>query len=126
MVYMIEDLYENFECRVLHSNQLTEPFIVKTRVKQGCILSPMLFSLAIDWLMHNVTRDKHQGIQWTITSMLEDLDYADDLGLLSHRHQDIQQKTKDLYETASKKGLKVNIRKTQEKHNKHEPHKHHS
>ncbi|GFR67303.1 endonuclease-reverse transcriptase [Elysia marginata] len=55
----------------------------------------------------------HQGFQWTITSTLEDLDYADDLGLLSHRHQDIQQKTKDLCETASKIGLKVKIRKTQ-------------
>ncbi|GFR69703.1 F-box only protein 7 isoform 1 (Predicted) [Elysia marginata] len=36
---------------------------------------------AIDKLMRNVTIDKHQGIQWAITSMLEDLDYADDLGL---------------------------------------------
>ncbi|GFS18291.1 endonuclease-reverse transcriptase [Elysia marginata] len=67
----------------------------------------------MDWLMHNVTRDKHQGIQCTTTALQEDLDYADDLGLSFHRHQDIQLKTKDLCQTASKIGLRVNIRKTQ-------------
>ncbi|KAK3549305.1 hypothetical protein QTP70_034532 [Hemibagrus guttatus] len=44
---------------------------------------------------------------------LEDLDYADDLGLLAHRHQDIQQKTEKLSEIASTIGLKVNNKKTQ-------------
>ncbi|GFR98347.1 endonuclease-reverse transcriptase [Elysia marginata] len=63
--------------------------------------------------MRNVTRDKHLCIQWTISLMLEDLDFGDDFGLLSHRHQDIQQKTKDLCETASKIGLRVYIWKTQ-------------
>ena len=96
------------------ANKLTDPFTVDTGVKQGCILSPILFSLAVDWLMRNVTRDKRQGIQWTMTSVLEDLDYADDIGLLSQRHQDMQQKTKDLSQIASKIGLKVNTRKTQE------------
>ncbi|GFR83916.1 endonuclease-reverse transcriptase [Elysia marginata] len=72
----------------------------------------MLFSLATDWLICKVTRDKHQGIQWTITSKfnVRDLDYADNLGLLSHRHQDIsnrkENQTKDLCETANKIGLR--------------------
>lgn len=48
-----------------------------------------------------------------MTSILEDLDNADDLGLLSSRHQDIQQKTELLGATASKIGLKVNTKKTQ-------------
>ena len=113
LVSIIKSLYKNFQCQVIHNNQLTEPFKVETGVRQGCILSPMLFSLAIDWLMRRVTQDKKQGIQWTLTSVLEDLDYADDLGLLSSRHQDIQHKTDCLSDTASTIGLKVNDRKTQ-------------
>jgi len=52
-------------------------------------------------------------LQWTLTSVLEDLDYADDPGLLSHRHQDIQQKTDLQITTASTIGLRVNAKKTQ-------------
>jgi len=112
LVNIIQLLYQNFECRVLYNNKLTEPFEVKTGVKQGCILSPILFSLANDWIMRNVTDGRRQGLQWTLTSVLEDLDYADDLGLLSHRHQDIQQKTDLLNTTASTVGLRVNAKKT--------------
>ena len=93
LVNVIRSLYENFECRVIHNNQLTEPCKVETGVKQGCILSPLLFSMAIDWIMRRTTEGRRQGIQWTLTSLLDDLDYADDSRLLASRNQDIQQKT---------------------------------
>ncbi len=109
LVSVIQSLYKSFECRVIHNSELTEPFLVETGVRQGCILSPILFSLVIDWLMRSVTRGKHQGIQWTLTSLLEDLDYADDLGLLSHKHQEIQQKWYQWH------WLKVNSRKSWQK-----------
>ena len=44
--------------------------------------------------------------------MLDDLDYADDIGLLASKHQDIQQKTQQLVQTANTIGLRVNIGKT--------------
>ena len=82
LVNIIKSLYGDFECRVIHDNQLTEPFKVNTVVKQGGIFSPQLFSLAIDWLVHIVTDGKRQKIPLTMSSVLEDLDYAHDLGLL--------------------------------------------
>ena len=39
---------------------------------------------------------------------MEDLDYADDVGLLSHRHQNIQQKIEHLSQAANTIGLRVN------------------
>ena len=48
LVNVIRSLYKNFECRVVHNNQLTDPFKVETGVKQGCILLPLLFSMAND------------------------------------------------------------------------------
>ena len=39
------------DCRVRHSGQITKHFEVKTGVIQGCLLSPFLFLLVIDWIM---------------------------------------------------------------------------
>ncbi|KAK2193196.1 hypothetical protein NP493_14g07058 [Ridgeia piscesae] len=43
--------------------------------------------------MKKTTTNRRNGIHWTPWSQLEDLDFADDLALLSHSHQQIQ-KTK--------------------------------
>ena len=49
-----------------------------------------------------------------MTSVLEDLVYADDIVLLAHRHQDMQAKTNALATTVGNLhvGLKINIKKT--------------
>ena len=40
------------------------------------------------------------------------MDFADDLALLSHKHQQMQDKVKDLQETSSKVGLNIHKGKT--------------
>ncbi|KAL9952151.1 hypothetical protein ACROYT_G039364 [Oculina patagonica] len=85
-------LHKDFQCKVVCGQHLTDSFRVETGVKQGCILSPFLFLLVMDWLMRRTTADKKRGIQWTLTTTLEDLDFADGIGLLSNRHNDIQEK----------------------------------
>ena len=44
---------------------------------------------------------------------LEDLDFADDICLISHKLEDMQLKNNKLAEEASKIGLQVNIEKTE-------------
>ena len=48
LVNIIQAFYKNFECRVIHNNQLTEAFTVDTGV---------LFSVAVDWLMSTVAME---------------------------------------------------------------------
>ena len=72
--------------RVIHDGKTSESFNVLTGVRQACLLSPFLFLLAIDWVMHETTINKRNGIQWSISSQLDDLDFADYLALLSHMH----------------------------------------
>ena len=112
-VNIIQALYEHFECRVIHNNQLTEPFRVDTGVKQERILSPVLFSMVVDWLMRTVPQGRRLGIRWTPMTVLEDEDYADDIGLLSSKQQDAQQKAERLNKTTCTIGLKVNTKMTQ-------------
>ena len=105
IVTIIKMLYEGFKSKVICGQNLTEEFDIKTGVKQGCILSPFLFCLAIDWIMKRTDIGVKSGIIWTFTESLGDLDFADDISLLAHSHRDIQSKTEKLVRNAAKVGL---------------------
>ena len=105
--------YTKFECTVLLNNKETDWFTVNSGVRQGCINLPILFLIAIDWVMRKTT-DSKRGITWSIFTTLEDLDFADDIALLSSRHSDMQEKTERLSHFASQLGLQLNANKTEE------------
>ena len=42
--------------------------------------------------MKSTTETHQRGIQWTFQKHLEDLDFADDITLLSHRNIDLEAK----------------------------------
>ena len=77
---------QDMSCRIAHAGQLSESFEVKSGVRQGFLLSPFLFLLVIDWIMKTTTTGRNNGIQWTLWTQLDDLDFADGLALLSHNH----------------------------------------
>ena len=108
---IITVLYEGFSAQVIHNGQKTQPLNMRTGVRQGCLLSPLLFLVALDWVTRTAF-DRKRGIQWTFTTSLEDLDFADDLALLSHRIQDMRDKTRALEVQSAKVGLKINATKT--------------
>lgn len=87
------------------------PFQTRSGVKQGCPLSPLLFNLVVDEIMREVCTSR-RGITWSLTQHLEDLDYADDICLMSHKLSDIQAKANDLSRIASRIGLEINAAKT--------------
>ena len=81
-------------------------------MRQGCILSPIMFLIVIDAVMRNVTRDRRRGIRWGLVDRLEYLDFADDLCLLSEAHSEMQTKIGDLIKEAGKVGLAINTKNT--------------
>lgn len=111
IIRLIKELYNNIETRILHSGSLSEPVRIKHGVKQGCPLSPLLFNIVLDDVMREITSTP-RGIRWTITSRLEDLDYADDIALLAQSHRDMQEKINLLGEKAKTVGLVINTKKT--------------
>ena len=100
-----------YEVAMVHNGQKTQPLDMRTGVRQGCLLSPLLFLVALGWVTRTAF-DRKRGIQWTFKTSLEDLDFADDLALLSHRIQDIRDKTRALEVQSAKVGLKINATKT--------------
>ena len=110
LVRLIRSFYDNFRCCVGHGNAYFE---VITGVRQGCVMSAILFNLTIDWLMRQTTKDAKRGIRWGLFSTLEDLDFADDLALLSHTHQHIQDKTNRIQALGQQVGLRISTKKTE-------------
>lgn len=48
------------------------------------VLSPFLFLSIVDRIMRTKTSDRNIGIQWSLLAQLNDLNFADDLALISH------------------------------------------
>ena len=85
-----QNLYKNFVCTVIISGTLSNWFKVTSGVRQGCLLSPLLFAIIIDWIMR--TSNKENGTYGLtickrcssreLEVSLKDLDYACDIALL--------------------------------------------
>ena len=61
--------------------------------------------------MRNTTNAR-RGLRWKFTTVLEDLDYADDIALLSSRHKGLQEKCNHLHQVSRYTGLCFNTTKT--------------
>jgi len=75
-------------------------------------MSGFLFLLVVDWVMRNTLQDGNTGIRWKFTTKLEDLDFADDIALLSSAKQHMQIKSDKLAHEGERVGLKVNADKS--------------
>ncbi|CAJ1057678.1 hypothetical protein Bbelb_159660 [Xyrichtys novacula] len=110
-VKIIRALYHNSTCRVKTTNGKTNDFNIVTGVRQGCILSPLLFITVIDFVMRKTVIGANHSIKWG-GGRLADLDFADDLALFSHTHVALKELTNNLHEQGAKVGLRISQEKT--------------
>ena len=75
-------------------------------------MSALLFLLVVHLAMRNTWQEGNTEIRRKFNTKLEDLDFADDIALLSSIRQDIHTKTDKLAHKAGRVGLKVNVDKS--------------
>ena len=59
-----------------------------------------------DWLMRKALEERNTGIRWRFTEKVEDLDFVDDLALLSSAKWQFQLKTDRLFNASQETGSK--------------------
>ncbi|CAI2734940.1 unnamed protein product [Schistosoma spindalis] len=107
IVNIIWSSHDGSNCKIVHGGQLTDSFEVKAGVRQGFLLSLFLFLLLINWIMKTSTSEWKHGIQWTARMQLDDLDFTDDLALLSYTQQQMQEKTTSVAAASAAIGLNI-------------------
>ena len=81
-------------------------------VGQGCILSPCLFNLYVEYIMVNAGLDEaHAGIKIAGRN-INNLRYADDTTLMAESEEELKSILLKAKEESEKIGLKFNIQKT--------------
>ena len=87
----------------------TDWFKIGKGVRQGCILSPCLFSLYVEYIMWNAGLDEAQAGIKTAGKNIDNLRYADDTTLMAESEEKLNSHLMKVKEESEKAGLKVNI-----------------
>ena len=110
MVNLMKALYAEIYCSIKAYDTLSSPLQVTTGVRQGSILSPLLFVIVIDWSPRGATQDCIFGIQFHDMT-ISDLDVADDACLLEDDFTTTRELLWSVIAAAAKMGLIVNVKK---------------
>ena len=87
-------------------------FQIGKGVRQGCILSPCLFSLHEEYIIRDARLDEAQAWLKIAGRNINNLRYADDTTLMAESEEELKSLLMKVKEESEKVGLKLNIQKT--------------
>ena len=73
LVNMVKAMYKNCRCAVMDETGHLEWFEVLPGVRQGCVMSGLLFLIVIDWVLRRTVENNRNGIRWKLTTTLDDM-----------------------------------------------------
>ena len=101
LVALIQSLYIDQNAKIRWNGSHTNPFNITKGVRQGCILSPNLFSVYTEQVMRDSDTDI-QGIKIG-GRKVSNLRYADDTALCAQSHQEASYLINKVNEVGKKK-----------------------
>ena len=109
-VRMVEGTYEKTTARMVVGEGASEEFEVKIGLRQGSVLSPLLFIPVLDLISRKTV----------VKDAMKKLLYADDLALVANDKQELQETMEEWNGLFTKHGLKLNLEKTEVLHIGHQ------
>ena len=109
---LLRNLYASQEARVRTGHGTTDWFQIGKGVHQGCILSPCLFNLYVEYIMRNARLDEAQAGIKIFGRNINNLRYADDTTLMTESKEELKNLLMKVKEESEKIRLKLSIQKT--------------
>jgi hypothetical protein len=108
----LTNMYTNDNVRVKIGDKVTNHFIRTQGVKQGCILSPLLFNIFLADLQPKLEVEENDPVYINQEEQIGCLIWADDILLLSKSHNGLNNMLKSLKTYTDDNGLTLNLDKT--------------
>ncbi|XP_015753298.1 PREDICTED: uncharacterized protein LOC107333054 [Acropora digitifera] len=117
----IADAYSNTKAKVIIPDGETDAFQIYSGVLQGDTLAPYLFVIVLDYALRQAIQGREEDLGFRLTRRLSsrkravvvtDLDFAEDIALLSEQVEQAQELLKRVEESAKQIGLEMNAKKT--------------
>ncbi|RVE40575.1 hypothetical protein evm_014776 [Chilo suppressalis] len=116
-IQVIRCLYEAATMSVQVQNQQTSPIPLHRGVRQGDVISPKLFTNAMEDMFKTLNWKGH-GININ-GERISHLRFADDIVIMAETLQDLQKMLNDLADSSIRIGLRMNLDKTKVMFNEH-------
>lgn len=120
LVNIIRNTYRGCQARVRVGADATDWFCIETGVRQGCVWSPLLFGLLIDWVLHKACDGYGLMMKKRVRTLLgisegwqlSDLAFADDVTLLTDNDRKASEALVRLKRAGEEVGLVISTEKT--------------
>ena len=109
----LENMYSNDKGCIKIGGYLTDFFEINIGVKQGCLLSPLLFNIFLADLAKALNKEINTPVKISEEKQISSLIWADDLLMLSETETGLNNMLHDLKAYAENNGLTINTDKTQ-------------
>ena len=109
---LLRNLYAGQEATVRTEHGTTDWFQIGKGVHQGCILSPCLFNLYVEYIMRNCGLDEAQAGIKIDGRNINNLRFTNDTTLMAESEEELNSLMMKVNEESENFGLKLNIQKT--------------
>ena len=128
---MIEYFHTDTMGTVQFNDSFSEPFEIRSGVKQGCVLAPMLFGTVFGLLLKHVLDTPTEGIYFHTSSddrlfnlarlraktmvrkdLIRDMLFADDAAVATHTQEELQSLTDCFSQACKDFELTISLKKT--------------
>ena len=110
LVSTIEQLYDKATSAVQMNGSIREWFRT-VRVRQGCLLSPILFNIFLERIMSDAL-EEHDGKVSIGGRNITNLWFADDIDALAAEEQELEALVESLHKTCTRYKMEISVEKT--------------